>query len=43
MTILEKKTTKLDYQSAQYWRNKFDKDNFLKKYIGLKKYIRKTL
>ena len=35
MTILKKKkTTKLDYQPAQYWRNKFDKDNFLKKYIG---------
>ena len=24
----KRKTTKLDYQSAQYWRNKFDKDNF---------------
>jgi len=30
----KRKTTKLDYQPAQYWRNKFDKDNFLKKYIG---------
>ena len=25
---------KLDYQPAQYWKNKFDKDNFLKKYVG---------
>jgi len=24
---------KLDYQLAQYWKNKFDKDNFLKKYV----------
>ena len=30
----KRKTTKLDYQPAQYWRNKFDKDNFKKKYIG---------
>jgi len=30
----KRKTTKLDYQPAQYWRNKFDKDNFFKKYIG---------
>ena len=30
----KRKTTKLYYQPAQYWRNKFDKDNFLKKYIG---------
>ena len=22
---------KLDYQLGQYWKNKFDKDNFLKK------------
>ena len=45
MTILEKKKNKknkikhmgklkLDYQSTQYWKNKFDKDNFLKKYTG---------
>jgi hypothetical protein len=25
---------KLDYQPAQYWKNKFDKDNVLKKYMG---------
>jgi len=40
MTILEKKEKqiknmwgklKLDYQPAQYWKDKFDKDNFLKK------------
>ena len=39
MTILEKNKNnkknmwgklKLDYQLAQYWKNKFDKDNFLK-------------
>jgi len=24
---------KLDYQPAQYWKNKFNKDNFLKKYV----------
>ena len=46
MTILGKKKNKknkkkkhmgklkLDYQSAQYWKNKFNKDNFLKKYKG---------
>ena len=42
MIILEKKKNKkniwgklkVDYQLAQYWKNKFDKDNFLKKYIG---------
>jgi hypothetical protein len=44
MTILEKKKNKkkkniwgkleLDYQPAQHWKNKFDKDNFLKKYMG---------
>ena len=45
MTILEKKRNKknkknmwgklkLYYQPAQYWKNKFDKDNFLKKYVG---------
>ena len=30
----KRKTTKLDYQPAQYWKNKFDKDKFLKKYMG---------
>jgi hypothetical protein len=38
MKILKKKKNKkniggklkLDYQPAQYWKNKFDKDNFLK-------------
>jgi hypothetical protein len=24
---------KLDYQLAQYWKNKFNKDNFFKKYV----------
>jgi len=45
MIILEKKKKnkkikknmwgklKLDYQPAQYWKNKFDKDNFFKKYV----------
>jgi hypothetical protein len=26
--VLKKKTTKLNFQSAQYEKNKFDKDNF---------------
>ena len=45
MTILEKKKNKknkkniwgklkLDYQPAQFKKNKFDKDNFKKKYMG---------
>jgi hypothetical protein len=25
--------SKLDYQLAQYWKNKFNKDNFFKKYV----------
>jgi hypothetical protein len=29
----EKKTTKLNFQLAQYEKNKFDKDNFEKKLI----------
>jgi hypothetical protein len=29
--VLKKKTTKLNFQSAQYEKNKFDKDNFEKK------------
>jgi outer membrane receptor for ferric coprogen and ferric-rhodotorulic acid len=38
MTILEKKNIwgklKLDYQPTQYWKNKFNKDNFFKKIYG---------
>jgi hypothetical protein len=45
MTILEKKKNKknkkniwgklnLDYQPTQYWKNKFDKYNCFKKYMG---------
>jgi hypothetical protein len=26
--------SKLDYQLAQYWKNKFNKDNFFKKICG---------
>jgi hypothetical protein len=51
MTILEKNKNKnkkkniwgklkLDYQPAQYWKNKFDKYNFFKIYMG--KYCSKT-
>ena len=29
--VLKKKTTKLNFQPAQYEKNKFDKDNFWKK------------
>jgi hypothetical protein len=25
--------SKLDYQLVQYWKNKFNKDNFFKKYV----------
>ena len=31
--VLKKKTTKLNFQSAQYEKNKFDKDNFEKIFI----------
>jgi hypothetical protein len=31
--VLKKKTTKLNFQLAQYEKNKFDKDNFEKKLI----------
>ena len=29
-SVLKKKTTKLNFQPAQYEKNKFDKDNFKK-------------
>jgi hypothetical protein len=37
----KEKTTKLNFQPAQYEKNKFDKDNFGKK--SIKKHVGETL